>query len=135
MLWTVHFDRKVFDNWSVDQTAKRIIAIAGICIMITGTVPLIQSVHGNPTPQSDLEWEVKHLREEMAEMRSVPTEIALIMAHQKIEDDRYEEEKQFRWKLFEALLSVGGGTFLALLGWLLHESGLAFGKRNKGEPI
>lgn len=127
-LWDiVHIDRERANNHSVDAIAKRAIAVGALALLITGAMPLVTSVHGQPTTQ--LEWEVQHLREQMQEMRSLPTDVALILAHQRLEDERYKETQEFQGKLLWGFVGTAGSTMMGLFLWALNQFGISIGSK------
>lgn len=126
-------DKEVFNNWSMDALAKRVISVAALAILIVGIYPLMTGVHGQQ-PKNALEWEVQGLRERIdrAKIDTMPTEMALIIEHQKLEDERYQEQRDFESKMIWGFLGTGGGILMAFFAWILHQFGISFGGESKG---
>lgn len=126
----VTIDTEILHNWNVDSVTKRIIAVAAFLLLVAGSVPLLTSVRGQ-TPNSPLDYEVRDLRQKVDKLDSVPTEIALILAHQKIEDERYQEQQEFEGKIIWGFVGTSGSILMALFLWVLHQFGITFGSEKR----
>lgn len=110
----------------MDSITKRVIALAALVLLVVGSIPILTTnVHGQP--RSQLEFEVQDLRNRVERLNSIPTDIALIVAHQKLEDERYKEQMEFQSKIVWSLLGASGGWLMLMLGWLLHQFGITIG--------
>lgn len=124
----VRFDKECAITWSLDYFTKRAIIIGAIVIALSGAVPLL-SVHGQP--KTDLDWKVQHLDEEVKDLRNVPTEIALIEAHLRLQDEWHKDDQNLKAKMVDGFLAVIGAFCLALFGWLLGQLGITIGKKER----
>lgn len=111
----------------MDAVAKRTIAVAALALILFGSSPFVLPVHSQP--QSDRDWELQHLQEEMKELRNVPVEIALLQQQVKLEESRYEEQRELEGKLIVGFLGNIGGLLLLIGGWVLHQFGVTVGKK------
>lgn len=109
----------------MDSVAKRTIAIIALALLICGSIPLLDSVHGQ-IPQTPQDWEIQHLQEQMKELREVPTQIALIIAQQRIEADWHKEDEDFKGKIVWGFIGTSGSILMALFLWVLHQFGISF---------
>lgn len=126
-LW-FRIDRERAKDWSVDSVAKRILAISALLLLTAGSTPLLIGVHGQQ-PKTPLEWEVQALTERMdrAGVDKLPAAVALVVAHQQLEDERYQEQRDFQSRLLWGFMGTGGSMLLALFGWVLHQCGVILG--------
>ena len=127
----LHIDWERATDWSMDAVAKRTIAVAALTLLIAGSVPLITSVHGQ-VATTPLQQEVEDLRTQVAKLDAVPAELAVVIAHQKLEDERYQQQEDFQNKVVWGFLGTSGGLLLALFGWALNQFGVSFGIRSNG---
>ena len=114
-------------DWSVDSVAKRTIAVAALALIMIGSYPLVTSVHGQQ-PKTRLDYEIEELRSKVGKLDTMPTEIALIIAHQKVEDERYKEQQDFQGRMIWGFLGTGGGVLMAIFGWAISQFGITFTK-------
>ncbi len=121
-----HVDLQCAKDYTVDAIAKRIIAVGALVIMVCGSVPLLTSVHGQQ-PSNQLEYEVQTLRERVKDLDNVPTEIALIVAQQKVEADWHREDEEFKGKIVYGMFGLSSAVFMALFGWILQQFGIKIG--------
>lgn len=126
-----HVDLKRAKDYSLDAIAKRVIAGGAILLVLAGSLPIVTTVHGQL--KSPLDYEVQDLRERVSKVESLPTDVALIIAHQKLEDERYKDQQDLEGKLLEGFLALTGGIFTAILGWALHQFGVNLGGRKRSE--
>lgn len=128
----VSVDHNVLMNWSVDSVAKRTILVGAMAILLCGSIPLMTSVHGQQ-PSTQIEFEVQSLRERVKALDNVPTDVALIVAHQRLEDERYKELSEFEDKIVWGFVGTSGSMLLGLFMWILHQFGITFGNQNDGD--
>lgn len=129
-----HIDYRCVKDYSVDAIAKRSIAVGAVVILLCGSIPLITSVHGQQ-PSTQMEYEVQSLRERVKALDNVPTDVALIIAHQRVEDERYKELAEFESKIVWGFVGTSGSLLLGLFMWVLHQFGISFGKQNDNDRI
>lgn len=123
----MHFDRRVWEDRSLDAMAKRVIAALAFVLILGASIPVITTVSGQyDQPKTQLEYEVRDLREKVEKLADVNTQIALLVAHQKLEDERFNSDQQFK-------LLIGSGFGLAILGWFLQQLGVTFGAGRKND--
>ena len=122
----VHVDTEIFHNWSVDTVTKRTISLVALILLVVGAYPLITAVHGQQ-PKTQLEFEVQDLQQKVSKLDNVPTEIALMIEHQKLEDQRFDQEQAFQNKIIYGFIGTAGSIFLALFIWALNQFGVEIG--------
>lgn len=123
-------DQKRAKDYSLDAIAKRVIAASALVLLVAGSIPLVTSVHGQQ-PTTALEYEVQDLREKVGKFEAVRTDLALVIAHQQLEDERYKEQHDFQGKIVLGFIGEIGGIFMAIFGWFLHQMGITFEVKQK----
>ncbi len=113
----------------MDAIAKRVIAVGALALLITGSMPLL--IVSGQEPATQLEWEVKHLREQYADLKNLPVDVALILAHQRLEDERYKETQEFQGKLLWGFVGTAGSTMMGLFLWALNQFGVSIGSKEQ----
>jgi hypothetical protein len=117
---------EILHNWSVDSVAKRLIAVASLLLLLSGIMPLITAAHGQ-SGNGQLDYEIRDLQDRIRKLDAVPTEIALILEHQKIEDEHYKSQQEFQGKVLWGFAGTIGAIFLAMFVWTLNQFGIVLG--------
>lgn len=120
-------DHERAKDWTLDAVAKRTIAVSAMALVMFGASPLVMPVHSQP--QTDRDWQLQHLQEEMKDLRNVPLEIALLQQQVKLEESRYEEQRDLESKLILGFLANIGALLLAFAVWALNQFGITVRKK------
>ena len=131
----VTIDTDILHNWSVDQVAKRLIAVGALTLISIGSLPLLTGVHGQSTnPQ--LQYEVEELQRQVTALPDMKTQLALLAAQVKEEQDtatdHWKRQEEFQSKLIWGLLGTAGSVFMAMFVWVLQHFGVTIGKPDRG---
>ncbi len=110
----------------------KIIAVAAGLIVLIGSLPLLTSVQGQPQTQE--QYEIQHLQEEIKDFRPLPLEVALIQQQLAIQIEWHKEQQERDNKLLWGFMGVVGGIATLIGGWILHQlgvTGITFGNKKE----
>ncbi len=128
----MRIDTNVLYAKGMKAASGKIIAVAAGLIVLIGSLPLLTSVQGQPQTQE--QYEIQHLQEEIKDFRPLPLEVALIQQQLAIQIEWHKEQQERDNKLLWGFMGVVGGIATLIGGWILHQlgvTGITFGNKKE----
>jgi hypothetical protein len=118
-----YFDNAKAMDWSMTGAAIKVSVAAALLFITIGFVPLLTSVHGQ-VGETELDREVARLNKRIDQLDGVPSQISLILEHQRLRDAE-EDEREIRHQTFESHEMYGqigafGAIFMVIFGAFIH---------------
>ena len=116
------FDKQKAGDWSMTGAAIKVSVAAALVFMIVGIAPLLTAVHGQP--ETELDREVSRLNRRIDQLDGIPSQISLILEHQRLRDAE-EDERELRHESFETKelygqLGAFGAMMMVIFGAFVH---------------
>lgn len=143
-----HVDWERVRDWSMDAVAKRTLIVSGIAmcvysaLMMAG-IPMISGVRGQTPPtaqQIQATAERDDILRRLDKLEQIPAELSVIVAEQRVEDEHYKEEREFRDKVSDWISRMVYGMFALIASFmtigftfLLNHMGISLFTFSKGD--